>query len=155
MRKVSIDENMFIEAFQRDEDFEQYPQQAYLDLETGEVIWVFDEDYDADMWAGIDPEENTALRDQVEASPERYLEFRGRDHGEHHSILREFLYSNWTDDKKLWIQVQEAYSGSIGGWKEKLDDQNIVHAYYEFRDRKIKELAEEFFHEHNIQPIWR
>jgi len=25
----------------------------------------------------------------------------------------------------------------------------------EFRDRKIKELAEEFFHEHDIQPIWR
>jgi len=30
---------MFIEAFQRDEDFEEYDQHTHLDLETGEVIW--------------------------------------------------------------------------------------------------------------------
>ena len=153
MRKVSVDEFMFIEAFQRDEDFEQYSQSTYLDLQTGDVIFVFLED-DADMW-GIDPKENVTLRDKVEAVPERYLEFRGRNHGEHHDILREFLNSNWTDDKKLWAKAQEAYSGSIGGWKEEVDDQDAVHAYYDFRDRKIKELAEEFFHDHDIQPVWR
>ncbi len=66
-----------------------------------------------------------------------------------------FLNSNWTDDEKLWAKAQEAYSGSIGGWKEEVDDQNVVNAYFDFRDRKIKELAEEFLHEHDIQPIWR
>jgi hypothetical protein len=35
---------MFIETFQRDVDFEQYSQSRYLDLKTGEIIWVFDED---------------------------------------------------------------------------------------------------------------
>ena len=58
MRKVSINEFMFIEAFQRDEDFEEYDQRTHLDLETGEVIWIFDEDHDTEMWAGIYPEEN-------------------------------------------------------------------------------------------------
>ncbi len=41
---------MFIHAFERDVDFhDEYPQSSYLDLETGEVIWVFEEDEDAEM----------------------------------------------------------------------------------------------------------
>ena len=155
MRKISVAEIMFIEAFQRDEDFEHYPQSTYLDLKTGEVVWIFDDDHDAEMWAGMEPEENAALREKVEEAPEMYLEIRGRNHGEHHDILREFLNSNWTDDEKLLAKAQEAYSGSIGGWKEKVGDRNVVNAYYDFLERKIKELAEEFLHENEIQPIWR
>jgi len=155
MRKISVDEFMFLEAFQRDEDFEHYPQSTYLDLKTGEILWIFDDDHDAEMLAGIEPEENAALREKVETASEMYLEIRGRDHGEHHDILREFLNSNWTDDEELRAKVRDAYSSSIGGWKEEVDDQNVLNAYYDFRDRKIKELAEEFLHENDIQPIWR
>lgn len=155
MRKISVDEFMFLEAFQRDEDYEHYAQSTYLDLKTGELLWIFDDDHDDEMWAGMEPEENAALREKVEAAPERYLEIRGRDHGEHHDILLEFLNSNWTDDENLCAQVRDAYSGSIGGWKEEIDDQNVVNAYYDFRERKIRELAEEFLHENDIQPIWR
>ena len=43
MRKIFVDEFMFIEAFQHDLDFEQYSHSRYLDLETGKIIWVFDE----------------------------------------------------------------------------------------------------------------
>ena len=155
MRKVFVNELMFISAFERDEEFySHYPQSTYLDLETGEVIWVFDEDDDAEMGAGIDPDENAALLDQIDASPEKYLEIPGRDHGEHHDILRDFLNSKWTADEELWARVQDAYSGSIGRWKEEIDNQDVVHAYYDFRDLKIKELAEEFLHEHDIQPVW-
>ncbi len=50
MRSVQINELMFIHAFERDVDFhDEYPQSSYLDLETGEVIWVFEEDEDAEM----------------------------------------------------------------------------------------------------------
>ena len=106
MQKISIDEFMLIEAFQRDEDFEHYPQSTYLNLNTGEVFWVFIEDDDAAMWAGIEPEENASLREKIEAAPEMYLEIRGRNHGEHHDILREFLNSNWTDDENLRAKAQ-------------------------------------------------
>jgi hypothetical protein len=156
MRKVIVEELMFIDAFGRDEDFsDPYSQSAYLDLETGKVIWVFEENDDAEMYAGIDPEENMALRNQIDAHSERYLQIPGRDHGEHHDILRDFLDSDWTDDKELWTQVRNAYSGSIGGWKEEVDNHDVVHAYYDFRDRRIKELAEEFFRDNDIQQIWR
>ena len=155
MRKISIEAFMFMEAFERDVDFESYSQSTYLDLETGKIIWVFDEDDDAEMWAGIPADENSALRGQVEAEPERYLEVRGRDHGEHHDILREFLNSNWTDDEALCTQAYDAYSGSIGGWKESVGSQDAVDSYYEFREQKIKDLAEVFLNDHDIQPIWR
>ena len=146
---------MFMDAFERDEDFEQYSQSTHLDLETGKIVWVFDEDDDAEMWAGISSVENAAIREQVEAAPEGYLEIRGRNHGEHHDILREFLTSNWTDDEALRKQAYDAYSGSIGGWKEAVGNQDVVDSYYEFREQKIKELAEAFLNEHDIQPIWR
>ena len=155
MRKVSVDESMFIEAFQRDVDFEQYPLSNYLDLETGEIIWVFNEDEDADLWAGIDPDENASFRNKTEANHERYLEIPGRTHGEHHEILRDFLDSNWADNENLLQQAQNAYSGSIGGWTEEVDNQDAVHAYYDFRDQQIKKMAERFLHENNIHPIWR
>ncbi len=95
MRKVIVNELMFIHAFERDEVFgDPCSQSAFIGLETGGVIWVFEEDDDAEMYAGMDPEENAALRAQIDTYPERYLEIAGRDHGEHHEILRDFLNSN-------------------------------------------------------------
>ena len=106
-------------------------------------------------YAGIDPEENGALRNQIDGHPERYLHIPGRDHGEHHDILRDFLSSDWTDDEELRTRAQNAYSGSIGGWKEEVDNQDVVHAYYDFRDGRIMQLAVEFFRDNAIQPVWR
>ena len=62
---------------------------------------VFEDDDDAEMYAGIDPRENAALRSKIDTYPETYLQIPGRDHGEHHDILRDFLNSNWTDDEEL------------------------------------------------------
>ena len=107
------------------------------------------------MYAGIDPDENADLRNQIEAYPERYLEIPGRGHGEHHDILRDFLNSNWTDNEELRSRARNAYFGSIGGWKEEVDNQDALHAYYDFRDQRIKDMAEEFLRENDIHPIWR
>jgi uncharacterized protein involved in copper resistance len=147
---------MFIDAFERDVDFhDEYPQTTYLDILTGEVIWVFEEDEDAEMSAGIQPEENQALRAQIDASPNKYLEIPGRTHDEHHDILREFIDSDWTEDKELKSSALQAYSASIGRWIEAIDNRDVVHAYYDFRDRKIMEMAEEYLLEHDIDPLWR
>jgi hypothetical protein len=156
MRKIRVDESIFIHAFERDVDFHDHcAQSTYLDLETGEVLWIYEEDDEAEFETGIEPEENAALREQVDTSPERYLLIPGRDHGEHHDILREFLKSPWTDDEELRLRTRDAYAGSIGRWMEAVDDQAVINAYCGFRDRKIKELAEEFFEEHGLQPVWR
>ncbi len=104
----------------------------------------------------MDPGENQKLREKIDSSTEeKYLEIPGRSHAEHHEILQEFLKSNWTSDGKLRKRVYDAYSGSIGRWIEAVDDRTVVHTYYDFRDSKIKEMAEEFLQEHGIKPLWR
>ncbi len=52
----SIAEISFFDAFGRDVDFHDlYPQAAYLDIEAGDVIWVFEEDQvSRNVWAGPD-----------------------------------------------------------------------------------------------------
>jgi hypothetical protein len=56
MRTISINQISFFDAFERDVDFyDSYRQAAYLDLKTGGVIWIFEEDQDADTAAAIDP----------------------------------------------------------------------------------------------------
>ncbi len=155
-RSISIDEMMFMHAFERDIDFQDMaPQSAYLDLERGNIIWVFEEDDDAKFYAGIELAKNRDIRERIAALPENYLEVPGRDHFEHHKILQEFLSSEWTEDKVLIRRAREAYSGSIGRWKEEIEDERVVLQYYDFREKKIKQLAEEHLREHLIEPNWR
>ncbi len=130
-------------------------QFACLDRQTGEVIWVHENDEEADMEAGVPAEENRAARQRVEAAPERYLEIPGLDHGDDHDILRAFLNSDWTDDDALWRKTNDAYTGSIGRWKRAVNDRDIIHAYYDFSNEKAAEMAEEFLREHGIQPDWK
>jgi hypothetical protein len=142
-------------AFDRDLAFhDAYPQSAYLDRKSGEILWVYEEDEAAHMDVGIPPEENAAARRLVAAAADRYLEIPGLDHGDHHEILREFLASNWTDDEKLKSRARAAYFGSIGGWKEAVGDERVVHAFYDFRERRTKQMAEDFLRRHGIEPQW-
>ncbi len=155
-RKLLIDEYLFVEAFGRDINFyDTYSQSVHLDLETGDLLWVYDDDENAYMEAGIPPEENAGIRQRVETSPDRYLEIPGLDHGDHHDILREFLNSESTDDEDARLWASQAYFGSIGGWKQAVDDESIVQAYYDFRDLKTTEMAEEFLRSHGIEPDWK
>lgn len=155
MRTISIAEFSFFDAFGRDVDFHDlYPQASYLDIETGDVIWIFEEDQDAEMAAGIDPGENQKLRDKIESSAEIYLKIPGRSHAEHHEILQKFLKSNWTSDGELRERAYDAYSGSIGRWIEDVGDRKVVHSYYNFRNLKLKEMAEDFLQAHGIKALW-
>jgi hypothetical protein len=145
----------FIEAFGRDVDFEDtWGQSAYLDLETGEMLWVYEDDEEAEWMSGISAEENQVIRKRTEAEPERYLEIQGLTHGDHHETLKEFLDSEWTEDEKLAQLARESYSGSIGGWRDTVNNDHAVHSYFKFRERKIESMAEDFLRENGIEPEW-
>ena len=147
---------MFVLAFGRDVDFHDVcPQSTYLDRHIGDVVWLYDNDCDADMEAGIPAEENCEGRERVAAEPERYLEIPGLDHGDHHDILRRFLRSAWTDDDALWQRAAQAYSGSIGRWKRDVRDRGAVLAFHAFQEERIAKLSEEFLSENGIVPQWR
>ncbi len=155
-RPLAIDQILFMAAFGIDVDYrDMEPQFNYLDKRTGDVIWVYESDDDAEMNAGIPADENRQDRERVAADPERYLEVPGLDHGEHHDILKAFLRSDWTDDEQRIQNADTAYFGSIGGWKENVNDRDAVHAYYDFRDQALSMLAEDFLRANGIAPIWR
>ena len=156
MQSLTIDESRFLGAFARDVDFhDDYPQSEYLDLKSGDILWFYDDDDEAEISAGISAEENATLRQPVVDNPDGYLEIPGLDHGEHHEILEEFLASDWTDNENLKSWAAKAYFGSIGGWIENVDDDSAVNAYYNFRDRKTTQMAEEFLRSHGIEPQWK
>ena len=155
-RKLRIDNGLFLEAIGRDVDFhDTYPQSVQLDLETGDLLWLYDDDEHAHMEAGVPPEENAARRQLVETSPDRYLEIPGLGHGDHHDMLRQFLNSDWTDDEVARLRARQAYFGSIGGWKQAVDDENAIHAFYEFREQAIESRAEQFLCEHGVEAEWK
>ncbi len=113
MRTISIAEFSLFDAFGRDVDFHDlYPQTGYLDIETGDVTWIFEEDQDAEMAAGIDPGENQKFREKIDRSAKTYLVIPGRSHGENHEISQDFLKSNWTNDGELRKRVYGCILGS-------------------------------------------
>lgn len=156
MQVLTIDEMLFRMAFDRDVDcHDSYPQSTYLDRQTGEILWVYKEDEDAQMEVGIPPAENQSLREHISASPGRYLKIPGLNHGDHHDILRKFLASEWTDDEAAKGKAQAAYFGSIGGWKKTVKDGSAIYAFNEFRDQQMQRMAEEFLSQHGIEPQWK
>jgi len=154
MMSLQIDRLQFEHAFEREADLEDYPQLVFLDRQTGDVLWVYADDENASMEAGIPPEENADLRQRVESEPNRFLEIPGLDHGDHHGLLREFLNSDWTHDQQARTQAHDAYTGSIGRWKRSVSD-SVVHAFHAFHDHQIEHMAEAFLREHSIQPQWK
>lgn len=151
-----IDKGLLTMAFGRDVDFhDAFPQVVYLDRKTGDVIWIYGSDRDAEMGAGLSPDENRQEREAIDAEPERYLEIPGLDHSDHHRILRRFLMSDWTRDKARRRRAEDAYRGSIGKWKRDVGDEDAIHAFYAFREAEIEAMAEEFLRENGIEPIWR
>lgn len=155
-RQLAIDKDFFLIAFGRDVDYESMGSDlSFLDRQTGEIVWIFETDEEAEMAAGLPAEDNRRDRERIEADPDRFLEIPGLDHGEHHDILRRFLRSPWCDDERRLENAEEAYSGSIGRWKRHVRDEDAIHAYYDFRDAWVAEMAEDWLAENGIAPIWR
>lgn len=135
-----FDASLFVESFGCDVDFHHSNgQRDFLDVDTGEIIQVADDDRDST----IDPEANAEWRRRVQCSPNRFVEIPGLSHGEHHAILREFLDSDWTDDEARKRSVRSAYDGSIGRWLRSVDD-DVADSYLEFRRERLGQLALEF-----------
>lgn len=146
-----IDRKRFLLAFNRDARFhDRFPQTVYLDRATGDVLWVYQNDEEAEaegMRAGLNDEH----RAQVEAEPERYLEIPGRPHDDHHQILRDFLESDWTDDEREKNLAKAAYARSIGGWLSAVENDAAVKAYFEYKEATLRAMAQQFLRDNQIK----
>ena len=119
MKRLAIDSCHFMMGFGRDDDYEAHPTEVYVDLETGDVIWVYLEDEHASS-NGIPSEDNKLERKKIESNKARYFLLRPFSHGEQHEILKEFLKSNWTDDDEARTSASLCYHKSFGWWKKEI-----------------------------------
>lgn len=154
MKKLSICQSEFNTAFNVDENFQASPTTAYLDSETGEITWVYDDDQNAEL-EGLSASENKARRKLVKGDKRRYFGIQGKSHGDHHDLLKAFFDSPWTDDVNRANWARNSYWGSIGAWKKNVLDEDIVRAYESFRDARLEQLALEFLARHGIEPEWK
>lgn len=154
-QKCKINRIDFMSAFEHylDETLQEQPD-PYLDLETGEVVWIYEDDEVARDIIN-EAEENAKLRDQIYENSERYLRIESLDYNDHRDALTAFLSSDWTADDRKWQFARNAYSGAIGRWKRAVNDRDIVHAYYDYLETWAFERAGEFLAENGVEPEWR
>lgn len=150
LRRIPV-HPLFYQAIGRDVNFHDPDQTAYLDLESGDVLWIYDHDEDAEVQGWIPPEDNAARRRLVEGAPERFVVIPGLGHGDHHDILVEFLESAWTDDEARRSWAKSAYrKRSIGGWMEDVGDAGAIRAYEDYLERVVDARANEFLRRHGV-----
>lgn len=149
MQTLKLDQEFFA-AFGRDVDVHGQPlEEYYLDKETSEVHWISPDDLDF-------PEEMEEMRQQIKASPHRFLKIPGLSHGDHHGILLDFLDSEEfraeIGDENAQNEAKAEYLAlqSIGGWLETVDEA-VDHAYRNFENQRIEEMAKEFLGENGIE----
>lgn len=146
-----IDRKLFFRAFNRDSRFhDRVPQTVHLDRQTGEVLWVYQRDEDAEA-EGVRAGLNGEHRDRVASEPGRYLEIPGVTHNDHHQILRDFLESDWTEDPREAELAREAYDWSIGGWLTSVENDHAVKAYFEYKEAALQAMAAQFLRDHQLK----
>ena len=155
LKRLKIDQELFNMAFCRDVDFHDICETyTYLDLNSGEIIWVYADDESAYINYGVEIEDNQDLRKKIKKYSDHYLIIPGLDHGDHHEILKEFINSDWIDDENSKLNARNAYFGSIGGWLKNVSDDDAILAYNAFRDEKHEQLMEKYLIDSGIDPRW-
>lgn len=152
---LKIDRTQFDMAIGRDTEYhEPFNQKPYLDLTTGDILWIFDDEDSARLY-GYSAEENKARREEVESKPDKLAEIPGLRHGEHHDILISFINSEWTDDVSLREKVLSCYQGSIGRWKEEVGQldgsETILDKWSEYQERVIENEISDFFKKYDVE----
>lgn len=147
---IDLESAMEIAGFEGGEE-----QIAYLDLESGEVILVWESDEEFESTTNAVPEENRRNAEAVEANPDRYAELPELDSFDANEMLQEFLDSSWTDDAKLRSRARDAYRGSIGRWKKAIGrDPRIIHPWNAYEERaRLQRIADHFREEHGVELV--
>ena len=127
---------------------------AYLDRYTGEITWVYCDDFEAEMDVGVSAEQNQMTRQQVESMPNRFLYIPGISQKKLDEIFKEFFDSEWfANDNTRSVKADPDFE-SIADWKSSVD-KNAAEAFDTYRERRTIEIAKEFLQSHGIEPNWK
>jgi hypothetical protein len=156
MRRLPINLTVLeVAMMPRPTEYGEVEEFTYLDVRTGELVSVWDDDETFAATMNEHPDVNVRNRELVEADPERYIEVPRLGESDTREILREFLDSEWTDDQQRRSRARGAYNRSIGRWKRAMRDydETIIHAWHRYEDENFQRQMLEFLAEHGIEPM--
>lgn len=137
VKPVVIDEHRFWDTFKRTTDnHDEIPSPVYLDLVTGAVC--------PDLAA-----------QRFWRYPSRYSPIYGLSHGEHREALCAFLDSDWTGDPATKAKAKAAYSPSVARWLKNVNDPEIAHAFFLFRDDQVKRRLVDSLRRLGVEVRWK
>jgi hypothetical protein len=125
---------------------------AFLDLESGDIVFVYEDDKEAAS-IGDDPAENARNRELVSSNPTQFVPIEATDDP---GCLFNFINSNWTDDKALRDKATDCYrrnNGQYRAWKDNAPSE-AVEAFHTFDEKRKERAKEDFLAEHGIKPVW-
>ncbi|MGH7801737.1 MAG: UPF0158 family protein [Nitrososphaerales archaeon] len=131
---------------------------SYLDIKTGEVVTVSDEEFSAAN--NNEPLENFPewQRENIELAreilePDDYLQLPDKFEINEYHILEKFCLS--INDEELREQMYYSIkgSGAFRRFKENIRKCGIEDDWYRFRDAKMKEVAMEWCEYHKVPYI--
>lgn len=160
-KKINIDWAMFQMAFSRDSSFSNFDENPYLIKCNGAIIWIFNQDEDANLY-GFNPDENKYHREKIENSPEEYLLIESTSHNDHHMILLSFLDSDWTSNNSNKMLAKECYQNSISGWKANIrnndkidiDPEIIIDLWHRFVENEMDGMMKKFLTDNGVKFEW-
>lgn len=160
---LRIDEIPLLNQFGRDIHYhDKQEQNVWLDKEDGSILYIYVNDEDS-IPNGVSESENRRSKRSVAQESSRYIRIPGLTHGECHLIHDEFL--RWRNDPESIDQegpirdndelrrARILQGNSIKRWKSESTDEEFE-AYNDYRDQRVKRLAERYLRERGINPIW-
>lgn len=145
-KRIKLDLFFCATLIAEDAEYTKRTFNNYVDLETGKIDIVYDNDNEAEAIAGVSIAENQEKKLLYSSDHKRFLKLPELTHIEQHQILQDFLYSDWTDNKELRDKALWHYNSSIGGWLKGLShDIDILDAWYEYKQNYIETYTKLFF----------
>lgn len=152
-----IDQSIFMMTFAADANYraDLEGQETYLDKETGELEYAITDRFQVEMNMGSDASDGMLDSYFCNSHPETYLEISSMSHGQHHSVMQNFLMSSWVADQARVDLVSNVYypRKSISYWLKNVGDQSAIDAYFVFREEENVRLAEEFLRDNGVSDF--
>ena len=141
-RMRGYDSNLVMLAMGVDSDYDRNTSPAWVDTQTGEILFVFETDEEAyQAWGSAALADQREQRIRVHTYPDRYLRLPEVDHGDWHEEFQAFLKS---------IGREAEYSFTIGGWLKERASQEDRAGWEDFKRGAAIRRFEAFMSEHGI-----
>lgn len=142
-------------AMNPSEDVNGRTPMHFLDRETGEFFWLYEDDDHFASATGEPAERNAEMHRRIDSEPTRYLGILPLDHRDFQRMLRDFLATDWTTDEDRREDARDAYTGAIGRWKRRVRDREAIEAFRRYETEQTLKRGEEFLRENGILPLWK